>query len=125
MAIEREENCNGMTTETTELVVMETNTVTMENNSEYDTKHSTQSIFSNSPAHSGPAHSAMFLGLERQVREIRRSLQRIESKFEEKRIQEQETVYRLQEWRAIAIVLDRFFFAVYLMIITLSLKFVL
>lgn len=107
-----EDFCNVQASETTELV-------TLDNSSDLDVSKSTsQTLFQNSPAH----HS-LFLGLEKQVRDIRKTIQRMEMKYEEKRNQERESAYILKEWKAIALVLDRLFFVLYTLTIVCSLIF--
>ena len=109
-----EDFCNILSPETAELVVLENNS----DSDVRDNKSSSQTLFQNSPAH----HS-LFLGLEKQFRDIRKIMQRIEMKFEEEKSQKREGAFIMREWKAIALVLDRLFFLLYAMTIMCSLLF--
>ncbi len=108
--------CNGYSSDTTELMPID-NTQN-DCDSHRDTTSYTQTILSNSPS-----QSTLFMILEKQVRDIRKALHRMEMKFEERKCQDVEASYIMREWKAIGIILDRFFFCVYLVLITLSLIF--
>ncbi len=109
-----DKTCNGISSETTELV-------TVDNWSDCDNRDNTnytQTILSNSPS-----YNSLFMILEKQVKDIRKALYRMEMKFEERKYQETEASFIMREWKAIGMILDRFFFCVYLLLITLSLVF--
>lgn len=61
------------------------------------------------------------IALEQQVADIRKSIQRIETKIEDKAQIEREKRFIMAEWKACALVLDRLFFLLYLLLIVVSL----
>ena len=60
-------------------------------------------------------------GLEIQMAELRKAVQRMEMKMEERRSRQHSEYVTALEWRSIASVLDRLFFVVYVVLITISL----
>ena len=69
-----------------------------------------------------PQSSPYQLGnLENQFSEVRKTMHRIESRFEQKMILQREETLNVREWKACAMVLDRFFFILYVLLIALSL----
>ena len=68
-----------------------------------------------------PPGGAATFALEQQVADIRRCIQRIESKMEDKAQRERAANMIMREWKACALVLDRLFFVLYLVLIVVSL----
>ena len=55
-----------------------------------------------------------------ELKALKNVLMRMEYKFDEKRKKEMEIAFIKKEWKAIAMILDRFFFVIYLVAISLS-----
>ena len=65
--------------------------------------------------------NALFLALKAEMEKTRRSMERLEGALVDKNNCKLEDV--MWEWRAVSIVIDRFFFALYVVLIGLSLMF--
>ena len=71
---------------------------------------------------SQPQGSPYQLGnLEHQFSEVKKVIQRMEMKLEQKVVLSREEALNVREWKACAMVLDRFFFILYVFLIAMSL----
>ena len=86
----------------------------------------TQMVSAQSPAtiweRRAPEENNSLAGMDNHLREVRKVVQRLEMKMEEEKLQKTECGEVLREWKYIGLVLDRFFFVVYLILIIGSLS---
>ncbi len=68
-----------------------------------------------------PNAQIFFSNMNHHINEIKKSVHRMEINYEQKRKSQAEARLNLSEWRSVALVLDRFFFVIYLLLITMSL----
>ena len=104
--------CNGTTSVTSELIHVDTN------DEQHKLAPNRTPIYESVSQH---GNSYNFGALEQQVNEIKKGMQRMEMKLEEKYKVAREEQLNVREWKAVAMVLDRVFFIIYVVLIGLSL----
>ena len=95
-----------------------------ENGSCRDIYKNNRHIYSNTEVDNNKCPDALeqVRGLSEEMRDLRHSMHRIETKVDEDFSNRGEKVQIVQEWKFLGLVLDRFFFCLYLLLIIISLS---